>query len=69
MFIRGFLCAALSVLVSSPVMAQQPAPADNTRPRGPLAVQPEPAAGTGQAEEIRHLKAAVIHLQEQVNQL
>ena len=69
MLIRGFLCAALSVLVSGPVMAQQLAPADNTRPRDPVALQPGATAGNGQAEEIRQLKAAVVHLQEQVNQL
>src|SRR5438105_7083628 len=69
MLIRGFLCAALSVLVSGPVMAKQPAPADNTRPRDPLAVQPGATAGTGQAEEIRQLKAAVARLEEQVKQL
>src|SRR5207245_3074964 len=35
----------------------------------PVALQPGATAGNGQAEEIRQLKAAVVHLQEQVNQL
>jgi phosphate-selective porin OprO and OprP len=66
--IRAFLCAALSVLIGGRLMAQQPAPADGTGAKGSLPIQPVPA-NNRQAEEIRQLKAAVSHLQEQVKQL
>jgi hypothetical protein len=66
--IRALLCAALSVLIGGRLMAQQPAPADGTGAKGSLPIQPVPA-NNGQAEEIRQLKAAVSHLQEQVKQL
>ena len=67
--LRACLCAAIGILVSGLVTAQQPAPADGTRARDALPVQPAITAESGQAKEIRQLRAAVCHLQEQVNQL
>src|SRR6516164_6457075 len=66
---RAFLCALVSALAAPVAHGQQPVGTNGSRPSSGPAVQVQPWEPVAPDQEIQALKAAMLQMQERLNQL